>query len=290
MAVQRILVTGMTGFVGSNLLQKLMGYNIKITTRNYTNIINKEAQIIIDDNLGRLRSDIESFAPEAVIHLASFVSSTDEVAIIKNTVESNILFTSIVLESLKNIQVKLFVNTGTFAEYYKNDGELNPAYFYAASKSAARYIIKYFKNVIGFKVINVIPYTVYGGKSRGKKVIDYIIDSLDSEVPIEMTSGEQILDFVHIDDLTDFYIYCIKNYELLSDEVDYHVGTGIGTTIRELAALIEKKTDKRANIAWGTKKYRKLDIMKAIAPPESIKSLSWFPKIDLDQGLSRLLK
>jgi CDP-paratose synthetase len=285
----RILVTGATGFVGSRLLPKILNHDIRLVVRNYTDFFDKTIQIVINDDLSRFRDTIRSFAPEIIVHLASFISSNDDIVTIKKTLESNIFLTSVLLESLKNIPVKLFINTGTFAEYYKNDGNLDPAYFYAASKSAVRPIIKYFKNIMGFKTIHIIPYTVYGGQSRSKKVIDYIIDSLDSDIPIEMTDGEQVLDFIHVDDLTDFYRCCIENHERLSDEADYHAGTGTGTTIRELALLIENKTGKKANIVWGAKQYRKLDIMKAVAPLESVRALSWFPKISLDKGLSVLL-
>jgi CDP-paratose synthetase len=284
----RILITGATGFIGTNLLPYLIKYNVKIVVRKYSDKINRDIQILIDENLDEFRCALELFAPEIVIHLAANMFKGDDVSSIREIINSNIVFTSILLEVLKGVDVKFFINTGTFAEYYLNDGRLNPAYFYAASKSATRHIIKYFKNMIGFKAITVIPYTVYGGQSKEKKVIDYIISSLDSIIPIEMTKGEQVLDFIHIDDITDFYLYCIDNYEELADEAEYHLGTGIGTSIRDLAKLIENKTNRTANILWGKRPYRDLDIMKAIAPLESIKKIEWQPRISLEQGLSRL--
>jgi CDP-paratose synthetase len=286
----RVLVTGATGFVGSNLLPKLIGYDIRIIVRNFTGIISKDKQIIINDDIDAFKNAVKTFNPEIVLHLATYSTSNDDIFSIKNIIGSNIFFTSILLESLKNINIKLFVNTGTFAEYYRNGEELNPAYYYAASKSAVRYIIKYFKNVSEFKTVNVIPYTVYGGQSKIKKVIDYIIDSLNSNTPVEMTAGGQVLDFIHVDDLSDFYRYCIENYERLSDGTDYHIGTGKGTGIKELAALIEHISNKKANILWGAKQYRALDIMKAIAPIESISNLGWTPKINLEHGVKELLK
>jgi CDP-paratose synthetase len=285
----KVLITGATGFVGSNLLPKLIDHDIRIIVRNLTGIIHKDKQIIINDAIDTFKQAVKTFAPEIVLHLAAYSTSNDDILSIRNIIESNIFFTSALLESLKDTHIKLFVNTGTFAEYYMNDKKLNPAYYYAASKNAARYIIKYFKNLSDFKTVNVIPYTVYGGLSKNKKVIDYIIHSLNSDIPVEMTAGEQILDFIHVDDLTDFYRFCIENYRRLSDETDYHIGTGRGISIKELAVLIESITGKKANIAWGAKQYRKLDVMKAIAPLNSTKELSWIPKINLEYGVSELL-
>jgi len=284
----KILLTGATGFVGSKLLNKLiLKYEVSIVVREYEVSLGSINQIIYDENM---KNNLKDFNPDIVIHLASYLTSLDDSENIVNIVNSNILFSSLLLEGLKETNVKLFINTGTFAEYLYNDGVLNPAYFYSASKIAIRPIIKYFKNLIGFKTINIIPYTIYGGKSKNKKVVDYIIDSTCSNIPIEMTSGEQVLDFIHINDVIDFYIYCFENIDLLNDEDDYHLGTGVGTSIKKLSEIIENKLSKKANISWGNKKYRDLDIMRAIAPVFKIeKELQWEAKISIDNGIKLII-
>ena len=284
----KILVTGATGFVGTALLPKLEKYDISIVVRNFSDELMEYNQIIYNDELSR---NIKEFNPTIVIHLASYLTSTDDVQNIRKIIDSNILFTSLLLEALKDTQIQLFINTGTFAEYYLNDGVLNPAYFYSASKIAVRPIIKYFKNLIGFKSINIIPYTIYGGKSKSKKIIDYIIDSTKNNGYIDMTGGEQVLDFIHIDDVVDFYMHCINNNNLLTDECDYHLGTGVGTSIKNLSLIIEKQLSKKTHINWGMKEYRDLDIMKAIAPVYRLeKELNWKASISLEYGIKDTLK
>ncbi len=288
----KILVTGATGFVGKHLIQKLRDFDVRFVVRNINTEYSKDRQIVYnDEKLDVFQKDVKSYNPKIVIHLASYLTSSDDISSIKNIVDSNILFTSILLESLKSTDLELFINTGTFAEYYYNDGKENPAYFYSASKIAIKPIIKYFKNIQGFKTINIIPYTIYGGKSKSKKVIDYILDSLDSKLYLEMTNGEQILDFIHIDDVTDFYVNCVNNINLLKDEEDYHLGTGKGTSIKELSNIIEDLTNKKANINWGSKQYRTLDIMRAIAPIYKLeKELNWKPKVSIEDGIKKILE
>ncbi len=288
----KILVTGATGFVGKHLIQKLRDFDVRFVVRNINTEYSKDRQIVYnDEKLDVFQKDVKSYNPKIVIHLASYLTSSDDISSIKNIVDSNILFTSILLESLKSTDLELFINTGTSAEYYYNDGKENPAYFYSASKIAIKPIIKYFKNIQGFKTINIIPYTIYGGKSKSKKVIDYILDSLDNKLYLEMTSGEQILDFIHIDDVTDFYVHCVNNINLLKDEEDYHLGTGKGTSIKELSNIIEVLTNKKANINWGSKEYRTLDIMHAIAPIYKLeKELNWKPQISIEDGIKRIIK
>ncbi len=288
----KILVTGATGFVGKHLIQKLRDFDVRFVVRNINTEYSKDRQIVYnDEKLDVFQKDVKSYNPKIVIHLASYLTSSDDISSIKNIVDSNILFTSILLESLKSTDLELFINTGTFAEYYYNDGKENPAYFYSASKIAIKPIIKYFKNIQGFKTINIIPYTIYGGKSKSKKVIDYILDSLDSKLYLEMTNGEQILDFIHIEDVTDFYVHCVNNINLLKDEEDYHLGTGKGTSIKELSNIIEDLTNKKANINWGSKEYRTLDIMRAIAPIYKLeKELNWKPKVSIKDGIKKILE
>ena len=288
----KILVTGATGFVGKHLIQKLRDFDVRFVVRNINTEYSKDRQIVYnDEKLDVFQKDVKSYNPKIVIHLASYLTSSDDISSIKNIVDSNILFTSILLESLKSTDLELFINTGTSAEYYYNDGKENPAYFYSASKIAIKPIIKYFKNIQGFKTINIIPYTIYGGKSKSKKVIDYILDSLDSKLYLEMTNGEQILDFIHIDDVTDFYVHCVNNINLLKDEENYHLGTGKGTSIKELSNIIEDLTNKKANINWGSKEYRTLDIMRAIAPIYKLeKELNWKPQVSIKDGIKKILE
>lgn len=285
----KILLTGATGFVGQHILEKLSNHEVLIVLRQPSKNLQNFDQVLYDNDLDNFQKKIKLFNPEVVIHLASFLTSSDDVSSIKNVVESNILFTSLLLEAMKETNIKLFINTGTFAEYYYNDGVLNPAYFYSASKIASRSIIKYFQNIINFKTVNIIPYTIYGGRSKSKKVIDYIADSITSPQPVDMTSGDQILDFIHINDVVDFYLHCIENIDLLHDGSNYHLGTGKGTKIKELATLLEQVLNKRTNINWGAREYRKLDIMRAIAPIYKLeKELNWKPKISLEKGLKEI--
>ena len=288
----KVLVTGATGFVGTHLMPKVLNFEYKVVVRKLSEYHQPEKQIVYDKkNMVRFSSEIEEFNPEIVIHLASYLTSLDDLENIEKIVDSNILFTSYLLKALENTSLKLFINTGTFAEFYLNHEVENPAYFYAASKIAVKPIIKYFQNLLEFKLIHVIPYTIYGGKSKSKKVIDYLLDSTKHDAPVDMTDGNQILDFIHIEDVVNFYLTCLKNHNLIKDHENYYLGTGIGTSIKELATLIENETRLKANINWGKREYRPLDIMEAVAPvSKNSTHLAWKPEISIQQGIRMLLK
>ena len=61
--------------------------------------------------------------------------------------------------------------------------------------------------------MTAIPYSVYGGKMTVKRLMDYIKESMDSENPVDMTPGEQILDFIHVNDVASFFTHVLKNMD-----------------------------------------------------------------------------
>lgn len=295
----RILITGATGYVGRNLTPKLINTDneICILIRNIEKVEelfgNCKGQFkIIDLSNIEYKRKIKYFNPDLVIHLASYLTSRDDNEAIDLLINSNIEFGTYLLDSLKETTIRHFINIGTSAEYYNNNEELKSAYLYSATKTAFRSIIKYYKDLIGFQWINIIPYSIYGGNNPQKKVLDYIVDSLDSKEKILMSPGNQRLDFIHIEDVVDFFDYLIKNIELIKDkDVEFHLGTGKGTSLRELACIIERIFGKKTNIKWSALDYRPMDIMKAIAPVfKTTKVLNWNYKISIEEGIEKLFK
>jgi CDP-paratose synthetase len=293
----KVLITGGTGYIGSNLVKKmLINNNLDITL--VVRDINSAKELFMDSvnyiECGDLKIfiyDIEKLLPNIVIHLAAYSTSSDMPNEIRRLIESNIIFTSNLLIALSNIKIDLFINTGSFSEYHYNNNLISPTYFYSTTKSSARYMIEYFSKKNSFNFINMILYTVYGKKSKNKKIIDYVIESLDSKESIAMSDGKQILDFVHIDDVVNFfYTIIVNNKNIKNSRIDYFIGTGQCFSIRELVIKIENITSKKANIAWGKNKSRKIDTIKACASIESVtKELNYEIKILLDEGLKKYI-
>lgn len=292
----RVLLTGITGFVGQNFLPLLlstcpdievMTVNMNIQKANdkypvsqyihYTHIGVNELEKIVD------------FNPEIAIHLATLTTPRNDTEIISPLISANIELGVLLLDKLSKCpKFKLFVNTGTFAEFRFGNGKFAASSLYAASKTAFRSFLDYYSNLYRFKYLTAIPYSVYGGNMTVKRIMDYIKESMNSSTPIDMTNGEQILDFIHVDDIANFFVQvvvqCDHFYRLPNGE-DFHLGTGRGTTIRELAELMEIKYKKKCDINWGGRPYRKGDIMHAVAPiAKNLSLIEWEAKISLKEG------
>jgi len=292
----KILLTGITGFVGQNLMPMLLK-NCPDDMFMTMNLDIKEAEDkyplstyrnFIHVGINDFKS-VEKFNPEVTLHLATVTTARNDTEIIVPMMRANIEFGVLLLDALARCPaMKLFVNTGSFAEFRYGDGNFDAAYLYTASKTAFRSFVDYYSHLCGYKYITAIPYSVYGGNMTVKRLMDYIKESMDSEMPVDMTMGEQVLDFIHVDDIADFFIHVLLNLEkVLSvpNATNFHLGTGRGTSIRELAEIIENKYGKRCNINWGGRPYRERDIMYAVAPiAKNVPLIGWKAKITINEG------
>ena len=292
---KKILITGSTGFVGRHLVKKLLqdGHSILEITRkkekSFKLFGDATSKVVVSDI--NFKNQITKFNPDIVIHLAAHLTPGDKSEDIKKLIDSNILFISKLLNAVSRLDLDLFINTGTFAEYSEGDNEYSPAYFYSATKTASRSIVNYYSNTHNFKQCTVVPYTIYGGKSESKKIIDLILESTESQRKLELTPGDQVLDFIHIDDVISFYQCLIHNVNKISDKSNFKLGTGKGHNLKEVANKVESLTNKKTNISWGAKDYRKCDVMYAVADLDEINNqLTWTPKVCIDIGISKLIE
>ena len=294
----RIIITGATGFVGRNLLPKLIQANHEIFEITISPDISKELYgsntrqfYFFNDNQNKLKNELNNFKPEALIHLASYLTSSDDTEDMRKLINSNILFLCQVLDAVKESGLKWFINTGSFAEYYKGDGVLDPAYLYSATKTASRIFVDYYSKAYEFNYTTIVPYTIYGGVDTHEKIIDLIYNSLESEKSVTLTSGNQVLDFIHIEDVVDFYITCLSNLHKIPNQTSFQLGTGIGHTLREITAIMELSTNRFSNIDWGSKSYRPRDVMYAVANVSKQDLLfNWKPKIQIEDGIKKYLE
>jgi CDP-paratose synthetase len=230
---------------------------------------------------------ISTFNPTIVLHLASLVSSKNDIETAMSLVESNIVFGVKLLDSLEKCsKIKFFMNFGTFAEYKGGINKIENAYLYSATKTAFKSLLDYYANSFSIKVINIIPYTIYGTIDRIPKIIDHVYNSFYCDKGAKMTLGYQVLDFIHVEDVVEIIFYILEtNFEAWDVQTELFLGTGKGHSIRDLAELFAKSLSKPINIDWGALPYRKGDIMYAVGNINKLIELNCVPKINLEAGI-----
>jgi len=291
----KILITGATGFVGKTLIPYLFDRgitDIAILVRDKEKALKLFPLIPItifeiDNNM---RDSVISYSPDVVLHMAALFNTRDDADTAIKILDSNITFGTLLLEAISKTSCQYFINIGTFAEFMFGAGEYMPNSLYAASKTAFRSLIQYYQNISEFKLINVVLYTSYGRQNNQKKVVDYMLDAMDSAIPVNFTLGEQVSDFIHVDDIADFFYTLFTKIDVCKNNyTQFHLGTGYGYSIREASLILEKVFYKKINANWGGLPYRPLDVMYAVAPiARNIELLNWKAKISLEQGFSIL--
>lgn len=285
--MKKILITGATGFVGRNLVRQFSEnreYELICLVRDL-----EKAQKFLPTN-AIITNDIPSISTidvEYVVHLASYLSSRDDIQTVRSILNANVLYGTEVLNALRECRNLKFINFGSFAEYRNGPEKPDCAYIYTAAKRAFRPILDYYAKLGNWDYIHLIPYTIYGGENTQKKLIDYVKESINANKPVDMSPGYQVSDFIHIDDVIDCVKYLIDHPERWEGKKgeDYYLGTGRGFSIRELAAIIENKEGKKCNINWGGLPYRAHDVMHAVAPIGKLLDLGWQAKIRLEDSI-----
>lgn len=293
----KIAITGATGFIGQNFIPMLVKAAPEVEIMTVNRSVEKAKAMYPQPQCQHISVEemeqIVGFNPELVYHLATLSTSRNDWDIIEPMMEANITFGVKLLHYVSQCsQLKLFVNIGTFAQYRLGTQQVNDAYLYSATKTAFRPFVEYYSKQYGFKYVQLVPYTIYGGKDTAKKLIDYIIESTASETPVDMTLGEQILDFTHVEDVAGLFIHIMQNlnlFENIPNGEEFHVGTGKGTSPRELAALVEKEFGRKCNINWGGRPYRPMDTMHSVAPiAKNLELLHWRAEISVEEGVRRM--
>ena len=291
---KNIVITGGTGFVGSNLAEYLLKKNFKIflITRVHSNLSKLEKIIddvevfCYDNNISKLISFFEKVKPNCVFHLASNFISEHNTSQIDSLVESNITFGLHLLEAMKEAGVDKIINTGTSWQHYKNE-LYNPVCLYAATKQAFEALLEYYIKAEGFKGITLKLFDTYGENDTRPKLINLLNKFADENTELNMSPGEQTLNLVHVNDVCRAFEIAFNL--LLENEINNHPTFAIASKesymLKDLIKIFERATSKKVNIIWGGKPYRKREVMKIWDKGQELPN--WVPIISLEKGLKR---
>ncbi|WP_421237218.1 NAD-dependent epimerase/dehydratase family protein [Aeromonas jandaei] len=286
----RVLLTGVTGFIGSHLATYLsakghMVFGLIRKPIEDDNLLARLNTINLchfnEDTLVDLMAEIK---PDIVIHLASLYLTVHSYNQIDNLISSNITFPTKLLEAMSANNVTKFINTGTSWQHY-NSASYDPVNLYAATKQAFDDIIKYFTSAKGFSCITLKLFDTYGPNDTRGKLISLLDSLAQNNETLSMSAGEQTIELTHIYDVCAAYLAAIE----LIDKKDpnsnecYGVFSNENYKLRELVEIYEKANDVKLNIKWGEKPYREREVMNLCKSLQNIPK--WEAKISLFEGL-----
>ncbi|MNR82125.1 CDP-abequose synthase [compost metagenome] len=295
----RVLVTGATGYVGSQLVRQLIGkggYEVSVLVRPTSNLALLNAYMAdlrihqSDGTVESLTKVLQEARPAVVVHLASLFLSQHAPQDVLPLIQANIQFGTCLLEAMLQAGIRRFVNTGTAWETMDGPPVYRPVCLYAATKRAFEDILTYYEDAHGFSALTVKLYDTYGPEDPRPKLFSLLMRSLEAQEPIPFSPGEQTLDLTYIDDVTAAFeraiCYLLTKNTPRPEEV--HVGSGQGRPLREVVRIFEEAVGQRANIGWGERPYRAREVMRAQADLAAAEHLlGWMPTIELAEGIRR---
>lgn len=301
-----ILLFGAGGFIGINLLQAILKYRSDVygvsqdiynNWRFIASELNPKQLRECDINdLAQIKNLIHEIPAQTIFNLAAYGAYSKQNEYDK-IYQTNFNGTVNLIEQLKIKGFKAFVQAGSSSEYGLNskapseDAELLPNSHYAVSKVNAYNAIKYYGKIENLPLIHLRLYSVYGPFEEPDRLIPVLISKATKKEFPQFVDAEISRDFIYIDDVIEAFVDAANQMKPeLYGEV-FNIGTGVNTSIRELALITKEIFQLTENPEFGTMQNRNWDLKNWVSLPEKANSiLHWNSKIGLSEGLTLVKK
>jgi len=297
----KVLVTGGCGFIGSHIVDKLIGekhdvYVVDNLVSGHKRNVDPSVQIMdCDINSDLMEKVIQDFQPEAIIHQAAQVSVASSINDILYDENVNIRGSVNLINLAKKYGVKKMVFASS-AAVYGNPVSLpvdlthptNPLSPYGVSKLSVEYYLKMASQTFGLDYTILRYANVYGPRqdAHGEGgVIAIFSDCLaNGKAPTIFGDGEQTRDFVYVEDVAAANVSALS----LGHNQTLNVSSGEEITVNKLFETMQEAAGTSLEVNY--KEERSGDIRKSVLCNKVTKEqLNWNPKTSLLEGLQNTL-
>jgi len=275
--MKNLLITGSTGFIGSNLSNELSKkYNVFVTSRNKS-FKQKNLKKIYFKNHIDLNKKLKKIKIDIIIHCGTHYVKNHSFLDIHKIIKANIEFGIVLLENLKAMKVKKFINFSSVWQNY--NGKPNAANsLYTVSKICFTKILDYYsENLNKIKFYNLFISDTFGKNDKRKKLINLIKKNFDKNIPTQIISKKLSLNLLNVLDILSA-IKIIINKNVLPGR--YNVINDQFINIFKMIKNVNKVSNKKILIKWDDQKIKKEKIFKYKKLP------GWKPK---DSNLNDLV-
>ena len=272
----RVLITGGSGFIASYVTKTclMQGLQVVIQTRSETleeTLISRENVSVIKKSFTDLRAeDIKNV--DSIIHLAS-VGVTPQIASWQQLNQINISGSLHICELAKAINAKLIVS-GSYAEYGDSglehdfipvDAALKPTYPYAISKAIACDLILAYTRYEKLNTCYLRIFNAYGEGQNPMNLWPSLIRAAKQAEDFNMTPGEQIRDFIHVQDVAHQLLFAATKAELIPGKtLVKNCASGIPQTVKNFCQNNWNIYSMGGKLNLGTLPYRKNEVMRFV--------------------------
>lgn len=288
----QVLLTGVTGFVGSHLARALAadGDEVHAVVRPGARLdripdLLDRVERHEDDGDGGLARAVDAAQPEVAFHLATRFVAEHQPADVGPLVADNVAFPTRLLAALAGSGAT-FVNVGTAWQHVEG-APYRPKNLYAATKQAFEDVLTHYRANEGLRCATVHLFDSYGPQDHRGKLLAALLGALRTRTPLEMSSGEQLIDLVHVDDIVRALRLAVPAAVDGVVPAHFAAGTGQPRSIRDVVAVLEQVAGRPVPVRWGARPDRagEMQVPWDAGPPVP----GWEPEVPLADGLAGLL-
>ncbi|MEO5824785.1 MAG: NAD-dependent epimerase/dehydratase family protein [Gemmatimonadales bacterium] len=289
------LVTGASGFIGSAFVREVIARGARVTavlrpTSNLWRLAPVEGRFTTwKGSLADLGNRPESPAATTVVHFAAS-GVNQRFDDVDAMVEANIRGTLHALEHAVRVGANRFVHVGTSGEYgagvdLDEAAPLRPTSEYGATRAAATLLARAFGLRRGLDVTVVRPFAVYGPYEAQYRFIPHCILKSLNDLPVDISSGRQTRDYVHVDDVAaGIALACVVPG---ARGAVVNLCTGIETTVLDAAHRIAMLAGNQAGVVAGARPDIPGEMWRTSGSPQLAgEVLGWRARHDVDAGLA----
>jgi nucleoside-diphosphate-sugar epimerase len=300
--MKRIVVTGGSGFIGANLVRRLVGDGHAVhllvppgPTRwrleGLAGAVRLHEADLVD--AAQVAAAVGRIRPEWVFHLAAHGAYSWETDL-GRMVETNVVGTMHLMQACLATGFEAFVNTGSSSEYGFKDHApaeseaLDPNSYYAVNKTWATHFCRYTAVSRSLPITTLRLYSVYGPWEEPRRLMPTLIcRGLAGALP-PLVGPETARDYVYVDDVVDAYVLAASR-PTTSGAV-YNVGSGVQTTLRDVVEMARRVLGITVEPRWGSMPARIWDTSVWVADRRAIRAaLGWEPRYDFAAGFGYMV-
>ena len=301
-SVSKVLVTGASGFIGSNLTRNLIKTEdeVNVLVRKKSNLwrindVLSECNVHTVDlsDFEEVRNLISKVKPKIVYHCATYGVYPNQKDVSQMD-QTNVTGTLNLLKLLhENSELERLVNLGSVFEYgYKSNSiketdSTQPFDSYSITKVSQTKLVEYYSRQKKLPAVTLRIFTPYGIFEEPGRLISDVMVATVKKKPLKIFSRKAKRDFVYIDDVTHALIKASKKPGI-EGEI-FNIGSGNATSVEELVNLVCKITNTNLEVSWSDENQRKQDKTgtNGFADLQKVKKIDWKPEVSLKDGLSR---
>lgn len=305
---RKVLVTGASGFLGSHMVKSFVNAGWHVYAGMRTSSDSWRLKFLLpDDKANFIRTELdlrdpdtirialEDTRPKLIVHCAAYGADSKHRDMAK-AIAINIMGTAYMVYYSKRVGAKRFVHVGTCLEYgdhsdpIKEDIPLRPRGIYGSTKAAASIVALERAKSVALPIAVIRPYNIYGPLDGSHKFIPQVILGCLTQSTINLTPGEQIRDYVYVDDVVRACFLLAECDPFFSGE-EFNIGSGRPITIRTLGETVADVVGNgRQYLQWGAIDYRSEEVMHIVAnASKASKILGWQARMPLKKGLQSVL-